>query len=419
MFLKALEIAQARIEDVTFLCSTRAKKSYFTRGGKLSFVHLLGFMLNFNKKSIQLELDDFLNLIKGTQAVTVTKQAFSAARQKILPKAFIILNNDVVKLVYSEDDFNRYKGYRLLAVDGSRLSLNNTDTMRAAFGYVKNQTTNVALAQASALYDIENDIIVTASINRYETGERDMALKHIDILVKEFGLKNDLILFDRGYPSKKLLARLSDENISYAMRIQVKFTKEINDVKENDQVVEVTYEDKKYKVRVVKVILENGTTETLISNIFDRNFSTNDFKELYFKRWGIENKFDELKNRLQLENFTGDTEIAVQQDFYASIYLSNMVALAKASAEEELNEKNQGKNLKYEYQVNTNILIGKLKDKLILMLLEDNTGKRSKILDGIMQEIVRNTVPIRPGRQNERPKNFKTHKYPPNQKRSL
>jgi hypothetical protein len=59
---------------------------------------------------------------------------------------------------------------------------------------------------------------------------------------------------------------------------------------------------------------------------------------MYFKRWGIEIKFDELKNRLQIENFTGDTKEKILQDFYASIYLSNMASLAKTYA--EINRKN-------------------------------------------------------------------------------
>lgn len=59
-----------------------------------------------------------------------------------------------------------------------------------------------------------------------------------------------------------------------------------------------------------------------------------DFKELYFKRWGIEIKYDELKNRLEIENFTGATKIAIEQDFYASIYLSNMIELARKDIDE-------------------------------------------------------------------------------------
>lgn len=100
------------------------------------------------------------------------------------------------------------------------------------------------------------------------------------------------------------------------------------------------------------------------------NLGVQEFKTIYFRRWGIESKYDELKNRLQIQNFTGDTVLSVEQDFYASIYLSNMVALAKHEANEEIAQELESKNLKLKYQVNTNLLIGKLKDTLILLMLE-------------------------------------------------
>jgi hypothetical protein len=104
-----------------------------------------------------------------------------------------------------------------------------------------------------------------------------------------------------------------------------------------------------------------------------------------------------LKNRLQIENFTGEITIAIEQDFYATIYLSNMVSLAKMDANAINYEETKDKHLKYEYKVNTNVLIGKLKNSLVSMLLEESPRKRSKVLKQIMKEISHNIIPIRPG----------------------
>jgi len=225
--------------------------------------------------------------------------------------------------------------------------------------------------------------------------------------------------FDRGYPSKKLVSYLEKSSLKYLMRVTSNSFKAVNEAKKPDQIVEVKIDEEMFKIRVLRFILDSGEEEVLITNVFDENFSVHDFKELYFKRWGIEVKYDELKNRLQIENFTGDTAITVEQDFYATIYLSNMVALAKRDANKEIHDKNEGKNLKHEYKVNTNILIGKLKDSLVLMLLEDDTEKRTKMYKQIMQEISRNVMPIRPGRSNTRKKGLKSNKHPINQKRCL
>ncbi|MBU3177670.1 hypothetical protein KPL47_15165 [Clostridium estertheticum] len=91
-------------------------------------------------------------------------------------------------------------------------------------------------------------------------------------------------------------------------------------------------------MRVLKFQLDSEITEILITK-FDETFSVADFKVLYFKRWGIEVKYNELKNRLQVENFSGETPIAIEQDFYATMYLSNMVSLAKMDANAIITEK--------------------------------------------------------------------------------
>ena len=203
------------------------------------------------------------------------------------------------------------------------------------------------------------------------------------------------------------------------MRVSNAFLKEVVDVKNSDQIVEAIYKGKTIKMRVLKFELDSGITEILITNVFDESFDVSDFKELYFKRWGIEVKYNELKNRLQIENFSGETPIAIKQDFYATMYLSNMVSLAKMDANAIINEENKGKNLKYEYKVNTNILIGKLKNSLVFMLLEKSSRKRSNILKKIMKEISHNIIPIRSERNFVRRMAVRANKYSLNSKKAL
>lgn len=215
-------------------------------------------------------------------------------------------------------------------------------------------------------------------------------------------MKNDLILFDRGYPATALILKLENAGIKYVMRTSTGFLKVVKEAKEPDQIIEIPDGNQGFlKIRIVKFLLDSGVEETLITNLFDQEFDIQELKELYFKRWGVETKYNELKNRLQLENFTGDSPIAVEQDFYASMYLCNMIALAKADANASIEENHKETTLKYEYKVNTNILIGKLRESFIVILLEKNNRKRSKMLDKLMKEIARNVVPVRPGRKFE------------------
>lgn len=413
--LEGIKKSSQLIKDVSFMCQSRSKTTYFTRSGKISFQSLLLFMLNYTKKSLQLELDGFCKMIKEPN---ITKQAFSKARLKVLPIAFIKLADNITEWFYGDDDFKKFKGYRLMAIDGSVLKLNNSEILRKEFGYVENQRVKFAQAQASCIYDIENKMIVTSKIAHYRKSEQDLAVELIEKL-KLLGLKNDLILFDRAYPSSKLIMNLESNGIKYLMRVPSNFLKVINEAKNEDQVVVAKINHQMIKIRVIRFLLGSGEEEILITNLFESEFTLKEFKELYFKRWGIETKYDELKNRLQIENFTGDTKIAVEQDFYASIYLSNMATLAKNDADQKISCKQAEKGLKHGYKVNMNILIGKLKDSMVLMLLEDNPEKRNKMFKTIMTEISRNIVPIRPGRTFPRRKDYQTNSYSFSQKRCL
>jgi len=394
------------------------KNTYFTRIGnnKMTFKSIVVFMMNFVKKSLQLELDDFFDETNKTN-LSVTKQAFSEARQKISPTAFVKLSDAIIEWFYKDTDFKRFKGYRLLSIDGTILEISNTENLRNEFGYIENQSMKVARARAAGLYDVENDMIITAVLSKYRASERLQAEELINKL-ENIGFSNDLILFDRGYPSKDLISFIEKKKIKYLMRVSVSFKSVVN-VKGEDQIVEIVNKKEKLKVRVLKFSLDSGVTEILITNIFEETFSVSDFKELYFKRWGIEVKYNELKNRLQIENFTGEMPIAIKQDFYATVYLSNMVTLAKMDADIIIKEKNKGKDLKYEYKVNTNILIGKLKNSLVYMLLEENPRKRSKILKKIMKEVSRNMIPIRPGRSFVRRMTLRANKNSMNKKKAL
>ena len=417
--LEGLLLTEQVIDDLVFMCESRMKPTYFTRAAncKMDFKDLILFELNFVKKTLQIELNSFFKTIKGAES-SITKQGYSEARQKISPTAFIKMADAIIAWYYGDDDFKTFNGYRLSAIDGSILEINNSERLRNAFGYAEGKTVKLARAKASCIYDLENDMVITSKITTYNTSERDIAIELIEKL-KQMGLKNDLILFDRGYPSKKFIAYLEGSGVKYLMRVKNQSMKEINEAMEPDQIVEIKVDGKTIKVRVLRFLLDSEVEEVLVTNLWDESLGIQEFKALYFKRWGIEVKYNELKNRLQLQNFTGDTVISVLQDFYASIYLSNMVALAKNEANEKIAQNNEDKNLKYEYKVNTNILIGKLKDSMVLMLLEDNSEKRHTMFYRIMQEITKNMVPIRPGRSKIRKMGLKANKHPMNQKRCL
>lgn len=411
------EIAIEQIADSPFMFANRAKSTYFTKDtAKMTFRDAIYFILKGLRKTLQIEIDDWFEFLGGEN--TMTKQAFSQLRKKIKPDAFIQLNETFVKWFYGDDDFKKYKDYRLLSIDGSITEIPNTSGTREHFGYYHNQSDRQqARSMVCVIYDVENDFILESDIRTWKAAERDVAKELIERLELK-GFKNDLLLFDRGYPSKDMFDFLESKKLKYLMRIKGnKFQPELDKANEPDQIVTLVHKDKILTVRVISVVLPTGEIEKLVTNLMDEGITTEDFKALYFKRWGIEVKYSQLKSRYELENFSGVSPIAIMQDFYATIYLSNLMALAKAEANEKAELNKEG--LKYEYKVNMNILIPKMTRTLIECFYEEDPKKRVILYDKAMTNITKNLVPIRPDRSFPRREPSRKNKYPVNKKRSV
>lgn len=105
--------------------------------------------------------------------------------------------------------------------------------------------------------------------------------------MKSISSMKELILFDRGYPSCKMISKLSQGNICFVMRLKSNVFKKQISAEKQDQTIEIKYHKKLYTVRAVRFYLESKIEEILITNLFDESLKFQDFKELYFKRWQI------------------------------------------------------------------------------------------------------------------------------------
>lgn len=319
------------------------------------------------------------------------------------------------------------------------MELPNTKEMQKKYGFVStgDKTFKRARALSSHLVDIENKLAVSTTLARYDVGERDLAKINIEkMLTQETQYSWDLILFDRGYPSAAFISYLMSKGGHFLMRVSSRFYKEVNDSAAPDQRVEIVITKERAKelkrqgtpipvgtvltVRVIKVILSTGEIETLITDVPVDEISYEESKELYFKRWGIETRFNELKHQFEIENFSGETAVVIEQDFYATVLLSNMASLIEQDAQEEMQKKNAGKTLKYnDYKINHNILVGKFKNRLIEILLEDNNEKKDAMFQRLIAELERNIVPVIQGRSFKRENKNKANKYSKSKRRCL
>ncbi|RED76619.1 DDE family transposase [Cohnella phaseoli] len=319
------------------------------------------------------------------------------------------------------------------------MELPNTKETQKEYGYTTTYKVGFRIARAlsSHLYDVENKLAISTCLSRYDDNERDLAKRNIEHMLQlRSAPVRDLILFDRGYPSADFMLYLQEKGISYLMRAQGSFYKEIVNTTRPDEVVTIEITKARAKelkkqgkslapgtvlqVRVIKVELSTGETEILLTNVSADELSYEASKPLYFKRWGVETRFDDLKHKFEIENFSGQKPQLIEQDFYATVLLSNMASVMEQEAEEQLQETKRTDHLKYtEYRINKNILVGKLRNRLIAMVLEDDDGKRDEMHERFLEELQRNIVPVVKDRTFKRDKQTKANKFTKTKRRGL
>jgi hypothetical protein len=328
----------------------------------------------------------------------MSQQAFSKSRKKIKPEAFEELFKASVTGSYNEE-CKLWRGYRLMAVDDSFIRLPSDAALIKYFGGLGHECTS-ATALASLLYDLENNIVVDAKIAPLSDNGRALAEEHIFALQKMDSYKRghgELIIFDRGYPSHDLIKSLSGKEIAYVMRAQKGFIRE-QDIQGLDDGL-VPLGKTGLEVRVVQIPLVTGELEILITNLPEAEIEYEAFGELYNKRWGIETKYKELKQKLETENFSGRLVDNVKQDFYAMMTVANMVASFVREANLNAKKKREGKENKYEYKVNVNHAIGIFKDRLIRVIIEEDQIARRYLISDLIRRMERRVIPIRTNRE--------------------
>jgi hypothetical protein len=274
-------------------------------------------------------------------------------------------------------------------VDGFSITLPNIKEVFLKYGkpsYVAHHPT----AFCSSVYDILNEVILDSNLNPFGVGERQRAIENFENIRKELKKQKFLLIADRGYPGTAFFYELISRNIDFIIRIQSNQYREFTDQmkgKVNDYIkiykINRTRKNglKEYihlfnklgyeiKLRVVKIKLKNGKYEFLITNLLDQNeFPYSEFKELYSKRWNVETLIKRKKVLYEFENFASKTNLRIEQEFHAKIFMMNIGNLIMNEADEEINEEN--KNTNKVYKVNRNIGYGIIKLEIMNILCKN------------------------------------------------
>ncbi|MBO6297614.1 MAG: IS4 family transposase [Lachnospiraceae bacterium] len=373
--MNPFSICQSIIESIRNLLHSkelleayRLPNRFVRSSGKLTMLHVIAYLFYTTKQAMHTNVSLIRLDLPELEFPKVSKQAVSKARQGIVPALFqklFYLSTDIFyqNIVSKKKWLDKFN---IFAIDGSRISIPRSASNFKKYGEMfslKDPKRRWSMALCSTIYDVCNDFIVHGLLTGYLGSERAAALQHCADLEKLGQFKDSIIIFDRGYYSEKMFRYFADRSYLCVMRLKENY----NLAKEckGDSIQFLKGNPKEdtedVAVRVVAIPLDSGETEYLATNVFDISLTPKDFKVLYFLRWPIESKYGELKNQFQLEEFSGATSTSIEQEFFINLLLSNLAALLKSSADEEISRRQEGRKNKYRYQANRAHIIGRLK----------------------------------------------------------
>ena len=430
------DIDRIRSDRFAAICRN-GKPNVFVRNRKMPLDDLTFSMINRKGISLKLELRGYMNISHpGTQ---ISNPGYLKQRMKLNPEAFVDLYQFHNRNFYSDPDAELYtmNGFLVLAADGSDVNIPTTPETIAVYGNAsRNNTKLCAQIGLGCLYDALNRMILDAAINKPKFNEMAVAEAQIASVRETIGDKPFLVTMDRGYPGIPAFLRMIDSQTYFVARLKsCDFKAEQQALAADEDVsIQLTKSRRKhymgtadeaivmsrdsFHLRRVRVWLNEDRTEyeILATNLPRDQFPAECFGELYHLRWRLETAYQVLKDRLQMENFTGTKPVLLEQDIYSTIYVSNIAEDIARDIEQE-----QADHLRNDYKhrmaVNRSLCIGLLKNDLIYILLEKDRQRQTELFQQIYDEISKNIVPVRPDRHYKRTKGQLASKYSNTHKR--
>lgn len=413
----------------------RKQPNDFVRVFKFPWYDVLLYLIFRTEKCTQSELSKYYSDI-GRSNLRISKQAAFKALKKVNPNVFLDLIHYFASFFYESDLVKTYKGYILLAEDGTANELQPSKKALDHFGFVINQfirndkDAQKATSRSAALYDITNGLIVDFTMNPYKKSEIPIAIDHLTNCHSLFDNKKVIYLADRYYGGIEFFAILESYGFNYCIRGKSNyFKKYVSQMKSNDEWIEVKL-DKAWMKRLkydiakdrfqknpmirIRVVKRSYTytdkkgnihhTELIyFTNLSEKEFSADDIIALYAKRWDIECSYKTLKTDYEWERFICEDCDCEMCCIYAKVIYHNLIGIIRKELNVMLILDAENKNNKYEYSANVVQLSKFLRENNLCRWIRSCNKKTiEKLIDLVITFIHKIKVPIRPGRHNQR-----------------
>ena len=392
----------------------RNPETDFSRKRKLSFQDTVLGILSMESSSLKKELLKFFDFSLDTPTVS----AFCQQRDKLLPAAFEFLFHAFNSCFHPN---RTYRGYHLLACDGSDLLPNTNPNQKETFFQTAPSRKGFNLLHLNALYDLCDKQYKDALIQPGR--QRNEYTAMADMVDRYEGDTKTIFLCDRGYENYNLFAHVAEKGMAYLNRIKDRDGKSmassfaLPEQEEFDHSMSLTLtrqqdanvrkhpklyrridprsrfdyldEEHHYYVldfRVVRFKIKEDCYECIITNLPKETFPAEEIKKLYAMRWGIETSFRELKYAIGLNCFHSKKTGHLEQEIYARLILYNFCEIITMDVVIEK------KDTKHIYQANHTVAIHICRHFL-------RGGISPPAVETMIQK---NLLPVRPKRQASR-----------------
>lgn len=228
----------------------------------------------------------------------------------------------------------RYGSYRLLAIDGTRVSLPPSPALSAAFGHPSNQQGSAAAPMAGLvqIWDVGRNCPMAFSLTPCDFSERDEGVG----LFGRLG-RDDVLIGDRGYPGHAFVLAICRRRARFLLRMPARMAVVAHFLARGAEDAVVMWRHSgspAIPIRLIRTTLSNGTIEVLATNLWQqRGHDRATLIELYTQRWRIETAFREMKVFHALEQFSATYPDGIYQEIVAiQIFLlltSELEAIAR------------------------------------------------------------------------------------------
>ena len=390
------------------------EKTNFTRNRKLNFETVIYLLMCMESGSLKDELYKYFGLNKDNP----TSSALIQQRDKIKLEAFEWLLKEFNKVTIQN---KTYKGYRLLAVDGSSIPISYDENDKETYiDLSPNKGHN--RFHLNAMYDLlehtYEDIIIQGEANNDENGA-------FNTFVDRYNGDNAIFIADRCYESYNSFVHVMNSNQKFLIRVKdissngilsalnlkdgvfdltinrILTLKQTKDVKNNPDKFRFMpkkstfdFMDKSnpyydIKFRTLRFKLDNGKYECIITNLSKEEFTVDEIKDLYNKRWGIETSFRELKYAVGMSAFHSKRRDFIKQEIYLRILFYNFSERIIRKRTIKFSDK------KYLYQLNFTRAFHIIK----IYLIKIKSGFKPPDVESIIEKEIE---PVRFGRSSPR-----------------